>query len=290
MVIDGSEKKESRIGFNRNGQLETTKSQKGVGNSLKLRRIKLFVNSNLKYFLPIILLVGVLFVLQLTGVTQVSQISVVSNDKSDLQFVNAKNLENELNKKYTGKNFYTLSMLELEKEVKAQSPYIKEAYIRKIFPSFIKVSIVERDPAFVIGNSGNCLLLDSERYSLEINESDWEACASSYLDDNLIKIESLDPLADFELGERAQFYDGENIEMVKKILIQNGYLLNKVKLQDGVYNFELVGDKVLKISAKEEWEVQQKRLIIVLAELQAQGVQFTALDVRYNRPVFLKDE
>lgn len=283
--------------------------QSKARNSLKNRWRK--YNKNIKavvlFLISIFVIIIFAYVLNKTGITKIKDISIVEYSGAEFTNIDPNDLELQLQKTYLGDGYFETRASDVEETAMDLSAYIKDIYVEKLFPSTLKISIIERSPVITLKNTSGCYVFDQERYVTEVLESSTvntptmdtstvntieggedisdTVCKANSQSLSTIYIRAMDFISNPALRSEIPFYDLENIIITKDILSEYGYLIEDITLEDDVYIFNLEdGSKVL-LSRLEDIKIQDKRLIIVLNEVTSQAISFTEVDVRYERPI-----
>lgn len=252
----------------------------------KYRKYKTPIKVSLIIICFLGLVTFVIYLLNITSITTITDISVVEYSGGDFTNIEPDRLESALSKKYNKAPFFETKSTELKSEITTLSPYIENAYVEKLFPSSIKISIVERIPIATLKNKTSCYTFDRDRVVVELNEElDGKGCQTRSDELNTLYIEADTFLAKSTLNSKIPFYDIENILLTREILAEFGYGLDKVILEQDDYIFKIDDKSSVIESRQEALELQNKRLIIVLKEVEGKALRFKKLDVRYERPV-----
>lgn len=92
------------------------------------------------------------------------------------------------------RNLLLLDIARLQDRIEAHR-WVKEARLRKVFPSALKIEITEREPAAVMKAGGNYLLIDRDGVWLEQLSAREDARLPLFLDDNSFKDNYQDKLS-----------------------------------------------------------------------------------------------
>lgn len=252
----------------------------------KYRKYKTSIKTVLIVIVSLILVIFAIDLLNNTGITVISDISVVEYSGGDFINIDPDQLELLLNKRYDGAPFFETKSSDVNSSIVELSPYIKDVYVEKLFPSNIKILVVERIPIATLKSETSCYTFDSDRivvdFSTKLNSKE---CRKRSNELNTLYIDAPSFLTNTTLSSQISFYDLENILITNKILAEFGYGLDKVILEQDNYIFKIDNNSRVIESRQEGLELQNKRLIIILKEVENQALKFDALDVRYERPV-----
>lgn len=221
----------------------------------------------------------------------IKEVYVTDYNLTEIEHIDAAKLEADLLELYLESNYFLLSPIEVREKVISSSPFIEHAYVTKLFPEGLKVEIVERKASIQVEHPRYCALLDREGYVLELWESDEQTEGSCI---NLSEVYSLPKVvtstlkAEFILDTKSTYHDVGSVLVSKRILKEHGYEVSDILLDQDVYVMTLDGGQEILLSSLGDPEAQQKRLIVILREINTQKLTFQTLDVRYERPVITR--
>jgi cell division septal protein FtsQ len=239
--------------------------------------------------LSIIILIGVcifalLWGLNSLGVTKIKHITVVESSGGTFTYIDYMELEESLNQNLTGISYYKLKDVEVNSLVDSFTSYAKEVSVEKLFPSTVRVSIEERVPVLTIVSGDSCGVIDESRTCLEVLIDD-QVCEDIAENTNTKLLVADDLQLTFELNKKVSFYDSAMLLITADMLEQNGYLVDNYLYEDNTYTFYTEADQRIIFTQLEGYEMQQKRLLVSLSEINSSKIEFTSLDLRYERPV-----
>lgn len=273
--------------------LETEKiNSKMVGNKASVT-----TKNRAKRLLLIAILLGVIGVIvlgaYLGGFFNLEKVEVGRVDGTKLVNVSGSAIEISILDKFEERKLPFLSISEVTKLVDKSSPYIRYSSVEKIFPDTLKVQITERIPFIIVESAGKCSILDPEgvvveQYIVGSEDTSVSDCNALNETKSLPILTSDDVKAEFKLSEKSSFYDIEKILLVVRALESRDYEVNSIRLELGVYTLGLEGDRQVVFSNKQDTEIQVKRLLLVLEQLDIDDLEFKTLDIRYERPVLTK--
>lgn len=266
------------------------------------RRAKVFIQILLRISLTmgiVGLIIGLGFLLDRVGYTKIKEIYITDYNLTELKLIDPEKLSEDLLSEFKGENYFLLQPHDVETKITELTTYTKNVYISKLFPNAIKVEIVERRPALILSQPERCVVLDSESYVLELVETELTESATIGIDlcpqyteldstEQPLLLTSDEVNTEFHLGEEAPFYVLDNLRITQQILLSEGYEVESVVFTDNIYSYQIGENRVIKMSDLEDFEIQQKRLIVILQEIATQKIDFETLDVSYERPVITR--
>jgi len=182
-----------------------------------------FILRQYKFFLIIFLGLGIFVFARLMTKTDYFKVKEIRFE--GVEQIEQEKLE-EIAAKYKGKNIYSVSLSDVEKDVDALSVYIKEVYARKQLPSKLVVEITERYPRFVYIDFDGVYLVDKDNYVVAIpleqkvsfSKEEWEAY---YSQDTELEIIKQRIIANMELeeGEAEEEFDYSTVSIEEKTAV-----------------------------------------------------------------------
>lgn len=153
----------------------------------------------------IILLFGFGYFLHENSVFVVQKVEIVGNEEiSDLQIISTLG-------QLEGQSLIEISGADLEDRLEQEFPYIRTAYVDKLLPGQVRVTLVERFPEFVYSNLSGAYLIDRDAVVVEVLGVEQQ---SELTDTERLIVEGLGDFdADYVLTEYiSQIEDDEELE------------------------------------------------------------------------------
>jgi len=199
---------------------------------------------------------------------------------SGVERVSAENIYDN-SKVAIGENLISLPVQDMRASILESEPLVKDAAIKRILPSRVKIEVYEREPFAYVTSGRSYYLIDRDRVVLEKS--------SGIGDESLFRVDS-DAIMHAGVGERLGFPNeeifGDMCELLDEHLKgrytsvrfdQRGI---KLFLKDGVY--VLLGNG-------EDMEKKIMLVPIIIKKLRAAGEKFVGLNLEYlEAPTFIK--
>ena len=195
--------------------------------------------------------------------------------------------------KYIGENFFLLGIGTIREEILSSSPYVKNATVIKSFPVGIDIAVEERIPAFVVtdveigladlakDNSG-CALVGKDQTVLEkMTGEDCSALISEYS----VPLLRVDGDSGYEVGDQVGVFTLDRYAKAVILLEDFGYTSVEILTGEGEDIFLTAENKAFVYDLSSDHEIQLRRSALVIGEIAAQRLEFTQLDLRFERPV-----
>lgn len=180
-----------------------------------------------------------------------------------------------------GESLLTLPIGEMRESILEKQPLLKDASIRRIVPSRVKIEVVERRPFAYVTNRRQYYLIDKDGVVLEK--------AVGRADQNLFLVES-DSINHAEVGEKLVFPNSDVFDRMCRTLddhLEGRY--SQVRFdQKGIKLFLRDGTYVL---LGKGGEIEKKIMLIpiIIQKLKGAGENFEGLNLEYLEvPSFIK--
>lgn len=240
----------------------------------------------LLFLMPIVfLLVGFYLFIQ-SDLLLIKKFVVKSENGEELQYLDVESISEHLGDLYKDKTLTEVNITEIQSEILKFSPFVKEVYVEKSFPNKIEVRVVERVPEILLLTERECAALDPENIVVELIQiTEVDECTQLGTKYKLVTFVSTEIKADFEVGKELTSYESEKMILTKRVVQSKGYVISKIELKEGLYTISLEGEKQIIMSSLQEVEIQLKKFILVVQQIEIDSIQFKTLDLRYERPV-----
>jgi cell division septal protein FtsQ len=164
--------------------------------------------------------------------------------------------------------------------------YVKSVEVEKIFPSRLKIEVVEYLPFIIFEEENKCKIFSLEGVLLEIQEE--IDCESFSQEEGLIYFVGSATLVVVEDGGET-FYLTNNIGKVSKVLEQFDIKITSIGMEDNILNISTNSGLII-MDINQDNDVELARLFLVLEELDEQGIKSNSIDVRFERPIIQIDK
>ncbi len=247
--------------------------------ALKKERLLCVFKRRMRVFKILLPLVAVIYILFYTPLFVLNEIEV-----NDLEYLNPDEIIVDF-EPLKGENFFLADLSVLRSEVIKKYPFVERIYTEKVFPNRVIVNIKEKEPFIIVTNDQGSYILDKEGFVLLEGEANF--LTQNYVVKEVVG-EDLNNI-EFVINTQSNFYNASKIYEVLKVLDYYGHSSSKILL-DG-QNIELLtsSNRTFVFSLLDDLETQFKRLIIILKKLDSEEISFKTLDLRYNRPVLIRE-
>jgi len=236
----------------------------------RLSRVSVIVF--LKKYSPVFIVLLLFVLSNVFGLWNVRNIQFELNEESN---INALELEEKVNF-FKGENIFLLAPREVKETLLEENGYIKEAYVEKNIPSTLSIKIDEYIPLYIGYSSERCVLYSSEGTRIkEICKECLEECK----DESFISISSNSLL---ESSKRLIYID--EIRKISKLLDTFGFNVKKIEIGEGVSTFTAT-DNTFTFDMSYNLDIQLNRMYLVGQKINSESMEFTSLDLRFERPV-----
>ncbi len=197
-------------------------------------------------------------------------------------------VSNYLKENVTGENYFLLSPLTLEKGLYMAIPKLKTAKIEKVAPNklilFLEV-FDEKYTAYL--RDQKCYILSYEGIVLDsVCEKEKTQCCQQYaLDNSLIYFFSQEVEPSISEGEKDKLLIMEEVGKIVKIVEKFNYKIERIVLNKEIVELYDDSDRVFRFTISADIDTQLKRFIIVAGKINSDEMDFSSLDLRFERPV-----
>jgi cell division septal protein FtsQ len=231
----------------------------------KISRHRLF--KILKPLIPILLLILTITILTWLGVFKIKTIQHIKN----LQYVTNWDIATN---PYLGQGYFSLNLENLKDDIKKINGYVKEIQAQKIFPNKIDLKIEEYIPKYYLEYKETCYIFSQEGIVLE-QKNDYIECN---LENGIQLLSNQNIIADNRL-----IYDTE-ISKTVKILEEFTLNISKINIEEDVLRFSDDKREII-LESVSDFDAQLSKLYLVLEKVNLERIEYSSLDMRFQRPV-----
>lgn len=229
----------------------------------------------LKKFLPLLIFI---FIVLLSFVFGLWDVKNLQYNTDDLKNVTYFDLDSSLSQ-FIGENIFLIKPNELTNEIYSHIGFVKKASVKKILPNTLRISIEEHIPLYIGYSSNRCLLFSDTGDLIEEickdceNDCTSESSERVYINSNSV-IESNGKLIFFE-----------EIFKVNKLLSEFNYKISSLSIEDGIAVFKDTMNHTFTFDLSNQLDTQLARMYLIGTKIDGDMMQFTTLDLRFERPV-----
>lgn len=197
-------------------------------------------------------------------------------------------VNNYLQENVTGENYFFLSPLTLEKDLYLAIPKLKAVRIEKVAPNklilFLEV-FDEKYSAYL--RDQKCYLLSYEGIVLDsvCEEAKTECCQQYAQDNSLVYFSSQEVEPSISEGDKDKLLIMEEVGKMVKVIEKFKYKIERIVLNKEIVELYDENDRVFRFTISSDIDTQLKRFIIVAGKINADEMDFSSLDLRFERPV-----
>lgn len=260
----------------------------------------LFLKEKLSRFKPIviikknILLISILLIFSLSillGLWNMQRYEIYSSNGEELESVNRDTVEKYIEENIFGRNFFYFSPQEAERSMYMDIPFIKDIKIEKVMPNKIVVFLeIYKEEYATYLKGGKCNIVSSNGTKLkEVCEEDVQSCCLEYSVNNqlpfLISMEI--DISNLE-NDKDKLLIMEDISKVVTIARGLNFKITEINLAEDILEIKDDANHLFRFSMINDFDVQLKRLVVVVKKLKGDSIDFTNIDLRFERPVMTK--
>jgi hypothetical protein len=193
-----------------------------------------------------------------------------------------------LKENVTGASYFLLSPSSLEKDLYLQIPKLKSVRIEKVAPNKLVLFLEDFDEKYVAYlRDQKCYLLAQEGIVLDtICEESEEGCCQQYaLDNSLIYFSSDEVEPSTSEGDKDKLLIMEEVGKIVKVVETFNYRINRIVLNKEIVELYDDSDRVFRFTISADIDIQLKRFIVVAGKINSEEMDFSSLDLRFERPV-----
>ncbi|HRY22277.1 MAG TPA: hypothetical protein P5311_00735 [Candidatus Dojkabacteria bacterium] len=195
-----------------------------------------------------------------------------------------------LKENVTGENFFLLNLSSLEKDLYLDIPKLKSVRIEKVAPNKLVLFLETFDEKYVAYlRDQKCYLLAQEGIVLDSICEDEEVgkeCCKQYAIDNSLTYffsEKVEPSI-FE-DDKDRLLIMEEVGKIVKVVEKFNYRIKRIVLDKEVVELYDEGDRIFRFTISADIDTQLKRFIVVAGKVNSEEMDFSSLDLRFERPV-----
>lgn len=195
-----------------------------------------------------------------------------------------------LKENVTGENFFLLNLSSLEKDLYLDIPKLKSVRIEKVAPNKLVLFLETFDEKYVAYlRDQKCYLLAQEGIVLDsICEDDevGKECCKQYAIDNSLTYffsEKVEPSI-FE-DDKDSLLIMEEVGKIVKVVEKFNYRIKGIVLNEEIVELYDESDRVFRFTISADIDIQLKRFIVVAGKINSEEMDFSSLDLRFERPV-----
>ena len=195
-----------------------------------------------------------------------------------------------LKENVTGENFFLLNLSSLEKDLYLDIPKLKSVRIEKVAPNKLVLFLETFDEKYVAYlRDQKCYLLAQEGIVLDSICEDEEVgkeCCKQYAIDNSLTYffsEKVEPSI-FE-DDKDRLLIMEEVGKIVKVVEKFNYRIKRIVLNEEIVELYDEGDRIFRFTISADIDTQLKRFIVVAGKVNSEEMDFSSLDLRFERPV-----
>lgn len=222
-----------------------------------------------------LILVLILSISILIGVWNVKKFEYVNSNKVYVNDINAYVTE------YIGKNIFLVKPKDIEKDILSSNSYVKDVDAKKILPNKILVTVNEYVPKYIGYFNNRCVIFSTEGKELEEYCKDCESECLEHSDMlNTVFIKS-----DTVLSSESKLIFLEEINSISVLLMEFGYDVRNIDIFQGITQIYDTLDHSFTFDITYDLDTQLSRLYLVGEKINVQEINFSSVDLRFERPV-----
>jgi hypothetical protein len=244
-----------------------------------------FSNKYLLGFIGTVVVLIIVYISLNLSYFTISNVKVVSaGETSVFLYADEKQIKKSANM-LIGQNYFKVNVEEVLTKIVASDTFISHGFFEKEFPNTIVIRLYEREPMFLYQvNNTYCALVDKNTYVL-IAENDLEKCVTYSAKYPVPKVSILDSKVEYKVGTNSNTFVTDNLLKMFDTFKYFNFSVSSVKIANNVCEVITSEGKQFLFSLDSDFEEQLIRFRIAMGEIIEKKMEYTVLDVRYERPV-----
>lgn len=240
--------------------------------------------------LPLTIITSIFILTTLFGLWNIKRFSLYDLEGTLVDDKISQLVNKYLESNVKGKNFFLVYSGKLSENLIRNISYVKQANISKILPNRINIVLEIYEPRIVSFTEGEkCSLLSIEGIFLEELCADIESknicCKEESKKSNYIYFESSEVnLSDVEMGKKSLLIM-DSFSRIVYIVESFGPKVLEMYVKDGVLDVLDEESRIYRFALSEDILTQLSRLFVTLGKVRQDTIQYSIIDVRFERPV-----
>ncbi|MFA7628008.1 MAG: hypothetical protein WCY37_01135 [Candidatus Dojkabacteria bacterium] len=255
---------------------------------LKERIMRFKIVALIRKNLPLSIFIFLLIISFLVGLWDVRKYELYDLSGEEVEEEISFSVSNYLKENVTGENYFLLSPSSLEKDLYLQIPKLKTVRIEKVAPNKLVLFLEDFDKKYVAFlRDQKCYLLAQEGIVLDsiCEESEAECCQQYGLDNSLTYFSSEEVEPSIFEDEKDRLLIMEEVGKIVTIVDTFNYRIKRIVLNKEIVELYDESDRVFRFTISADIDIQLKRFIVVAGKINSEEMNFSSLDLRFERPV-----
>lgn len=227
----------------------------------------------LRRYLPLFVLILLFVLSNIFGLWNIRDIRFELKEESNLDILQLE----ESSRGFVGENIFLFKPIQLVEEIIGSNGYVKDVYVEKRIPSLLVVTVDEYTPLYMGYSLDRCVLFSSE--GTHIKEV-CEQCLDSCNQESLVTLSS----TSFLESDGRLIYIKE-IGDITEVLSTFGYEISEISIDDTVSRFISIEGHTFTFDLSYNLDTQLGRMYLVGERINSENMEFSSLDLRFERPV-----
>lgn len=254
----------------------------------RLTRFKPFIF--LKKNLPFFIFISLFSLSLIFGIWNIKRYEILDNNGEKLDSEIEALISQYLEKNVTQRNFFAVYSKDIEDNLQMSVSYVKSAKIGKVAPNKLEVFVDLYHPkAVLFDTDGHCKLLSATGIVLDElckDTKDPALCCAEYTSDTKYYIFKSDEAETAKLsGGKEQLLVMKVISNVVKVVESFGFNIREIVLEEKVLHITDIDGKTHIFTLSDSIDTQLARYFVVMGKVKGEGMEFSSIDVRFERPV-----
>lgn len=255
---------------------------------LKVRIMRLKVVAFIKKNLFLSIFIFLLILSFLVGFWDIKKYEFYNLNGEMISDEISSSAKNYLKKNVTGENYFLLNLSSLEKNLYLEISKLKTVRIEKVAPNKLILFLEAFDEKYVAYlRDQKCYLLSYEGIVLDsvCEEAGTECCQQYAQDNSLVYFSSQEVEPSISKDDKDRLLIMEEVGKIVKVVERFNYEIERIVLNREIVELYDDEDRVFRFTISADIDTQLKRFIIVAGKINSEEMDFSSLDLRFERPV-----
>jgi hypothetical protein len=239
---------------------------------------------------PLFIFLLVLLLTFLLGVWDIRRYEIYDSEGSDINEEVLSQVEVYFREEIFGNNYFVFSPMKTSEDMYLSIPKLKSVRIEKVVPDKVVVFVQTYEEKYVASlRDSSCEVLSAQGIVLDsICEEEGQGCCEEYAKEkSLIIFSSLDVEASVFEDDKDRLLIMEEVKKVVTVMEAFKYQVQEITLANEILEIMDIDGRLFRFTISRDIDVQLRRLIVVLAKANSEYMEFSSLDLRFERPVML---
>jgi len=264
------------------------------------KRPKKFLKDRILRYKPVVFIrknlflftfITIFLITLLLGVWDIKRHEVYDLDGNELDYSAYSKIEQYIEENIFGRNYFVFSPSTERRNMYLNIPVLESVRIEKVIPNKVILFVEVYEPKYsAFLKNGGCNILSTDGVVLDAACEDLEkdCCREYSVDNSLIFFSSPDvEVSSFE-NEKDRLLILEEVEKVVTVVEAFQYKVETIKLENDILGVRDDEGRLFTFTIADDIATQLKGFIVVVGKIKSEHIDFSSLDLRFERPVMVE--